>query len=339
MPYIEEGLEPLIASVQKHELAGPLGFEPKIPGSAGQCPDPNQRCSTQTTGLNTDTRLRAHQNNGLLKAINVLPPKTEEAIINTLIALKSDGREETTRTTISFKLRQIARNADLTDHNPNVFWELGVRQSYKQCTITIAETDTLIPFHFSHKGILFYNGEHLDNQEFEEKFLASLKNCMESPNDVDSPVLQALGGRGTLYSIIHAQENTRKILSLVAEVGSNEQDMNEVCECCERNKQLRSEKKGVEMSAYILRSSAIEALYVNRYVDSDEDFYRIVDEYYEHIRAINAGLAAWQTSNTRAQGIIEAWLIEDKPLLDDTIAHLKPYLTKLGKQHTTDDHL
>jgi hypothetical protein len=39
--------------------------------------------------------------------------------------------------------------ADLTDHNPNVLWELGVRQSYKHCTITIAEVGTKIPFHFT----------------------------------------------------------------------------------------------------------------------------------------------------------------------------------------------
>jgi hypothetical protein len=47
--------------------------------------------------------------------------------------------------------------ADLTDFNPNVLWELGVRQSFRHCTITIAENGTKVPFHFSHKGILFYN--------------------------------------------------------------------------------------------------------------------------------------------------------------------------------------
>lgn len=29
--------------------------------------------------------------------------------------------------------------ADLTDHNPNVYWELGVRQSFQHGTVTIAE--------------------------------------------------------------------------------------------------------------------------------------------------------------------------------------------------------
>ena len=64
--------------------------------------------------------------------------------------------------------------ADLTDYNPNVFWELGVMQSFKNCTITIAEKNTQIPFHFSHKGIFYYNADNLDNQEFERQFLSSL---------------------------------------------------------------------------------------------------------------------------------------------------------------------
>jgi len=218
--------------------------------------------------------------------------------------------------------------ADLTDHNPNVFWELGVRHSYKLCTITIAETDTQIPFHFSHKGILFYNGEHLDNQEFEEKFLASLKNCIESPNDVDSPVLQALGGRGTLYSIIHAQENARRIEALLTEISLNETDTNAIYELVERNRQLRTESKGEEghMLSNPLRSSATELLYVNRYLDLDEDFYKKVDEYYGHVQAINSFLAEWANHPVEA----EQWLVSEKPLFGETTALLKEYLATVG---------
>jgi len=36
--------------------------------------------------------------------------------------------------------------ADLTDLNPNVFWELGIRQSFKHGTITIAQEGTKLPF-------------------------------------------------------------------------------------------------------------------------------------------------------------------------------------------------
>lgn len=185
--------------------------------------------------------------------------------------------------------------ADLTDHNPNVFWELGVRQSYKQCTVTIAEMGTQIPFHFSHRGVLFYNGEHLDNQAFEEKFRNALTSCIESPNDVDSPVLGALGGRGTLYGIIHAQENTRRIRALQMEIASNNIDLNKMYVHCEQNKEIRTGSKTGEcqMHAVLLRSAATEFLYVNRYVDLAEDFYESVKRYYDLVQAVNSRQADW----------------------------------------------
>jgi hypothetical protein len=219
--------------------------------------------------------------------------------------------------------------ADLTDHNPNVLWELGVRQSYKQCTITIAETDTKIPFHFSHKGIHFYNGEHLDNQEFEERFLAALKNCVESPDDGDSPVLGALGGRGTLYSIIHAEENARRIKALQMEIDFNNTDADRIYESCEQNKKLRTENEAKEckMLSILLRSSAIELLYVDRYLDLEQEFYVTVDDYYEHILAINTRLTEWVTFAKP----VEEWLTENKEEFTKTTIKLKEYVKKIAE--------
>jgi len=42
--------------------------------------------------------------------------------------------------------------ADLTDLNINVFWELGVRQSFKHGTVTIAEENTELPFDIDKKA-------------------------------------------------------------------------------------------------------------------------------------------------------------------------------------------
>src|SRR2546425_8791263 len=51
--------------------------------------------------------------------------------------------------------------ADLTDANPNVYWELGVRQSFRHGTITIAEEGTHLPFDVNVKGTLFYKRANL----------------------------------------------------------------------------------------------------------------------------------------------------------------------------------
>lgn len=217
--------------------------------------------------------------------------------------------------------------ADLTDRNPNVFWELGVRHSYKPCTLTIAETGTQIPFHFSTKPILFYNGEHLDNQEFERRFLDALKDCIESPDAIDSPVLVALGGRGTLYSIIHSEENTRRIQALQMEIGFNNAAISKIWEFCERNKKLRAENKsGTEMSSDLLTSAATELLYVDRYMDMDEGFYKSVAEYHSCIQAINFHITSWAAHPEN----MEKWLTLEKPLYDKYVDKLLEYLKRAG---------
>lgn len=235
-------------------------------------------------------------------------------------------------------IRELATSdivvADLTDYNPNVFWELGVRHTWKGSTIMIAEIGTRIPFHLSHKPTHFYNGDHLNGEEFKEGFKAALNNCIESPDDSDSPVLQALGGRGTFYNIIHTEENARRIEALFAEVKFNEQTMRRVYDSCEQNKQLRTEKKDARMTTILLRSSAAELLYVNRYLDLDAESYEWVDSYYTTVQAVNGILNDWRDNSEYS----EQWLIEKKEIIEKVASQLKERLTKFQQKNISNDH-
>jgi len=83
--------------------------------------------------------------------------------------------------------------ADLTDSNPNVFWELGVRQSFKHGTITIAEEGTKLPFDISSKGTLFYSKKnHLKSKQFIKQLKLAIRDCIKKPNRPDSTVLETL---------------------------------------------------------------------------------------------------------------------------------------------------
>jgi hypothetical protein len=185
--------------------------------------------------------------------------------------------------------------ADLTDYNPNVLWELGVRQSYKHGTITIAEKGTQIPFHFSHKGVFYYNADHLGNQEFEKQFLGALQDCLEHLNEPDSPVLVALGGRGTFYSIIHEEENKRRLNALKMELETNKKEVEKILKGCSKNIELRSKGKEKETSmiSTLLKCSAVELLHTNRYLDLDEAFYSQLYEYSVGVIAVNTRLIEW----------------------------------------------
>jgi len=106
--------------------------------------------------------------------------------------------------------------ADLTDLNANVFWELGVRQSFKHCTITIFEENNAnktLPFDLAAKGTLFYQPNvPIKMVEFVKKFNSAINDCIINPNYPDSYVLEAISGRGTLFQILMKQESIRKLV-------------------------------------------------------------------------------------------------------------------------------
>lgn len=166
--------------------------------------------------------------------------------------------------------------ADLTDHNPNVFWELGVRQSFKHNTITIAEEGTKLPFDVSPKATIFYD---LHTQEktyqFKNNLKAAIEDCLANPEKSDSHVLESITGRGSLYEIMRMDDARRRVEGLIVEIQSNQ-----------KNHQIR--KRAIEeledfssiplpVSFGVWRSRCMENLLVYRYLDEDERFYKTAE--------------------------------------------------------------
>ncbi|NHJ21576.1 MAG: hypothetical protein EAX91_11580 [Candidatus Lokiarchaeota archaeon] len=167
--------------------------------------------------------------------------------------------------------------ADLTDHNPNVFWELGVRQSFKHNTITIAEEGTKLPFDVSSKATIFYN---LSNEEklaqFKKNLKEAIKDCIANPKKSDSHVLESISGRGSFYDLIRLDDAKRRIESLIIETQNNIRNYN-------ISKNMVAELKDIsqipfELRTVMWRTRCLEFLFVNRYLDEDDRFYKTTEQ-------------------------------------------------------------
>lgn len=160
--------------------------------------------------------------------------------------------------------------ADLTDLNPNVFWELGVRQSFKHGTVTIAEKGTKVPFDVSVKGTLFYNPEdHIENAKFSRQFERAIKDCLSHPERPDSHVLETVSGRGTLFQIIRRDEAIRRAKALIYECKVNMKLLNKVYDTARKNQKTPKKREFVTAR---FRYSAVELLVTTRYLDEEEAF-------------------------------------------------------------------
>lgn len=216
--------------------------------------------------------------------------------------------------------------ADLTDNNPNVYWELGVRQSFKQGTITIAEAGTKLPFDIGGKGTLFYYPkDHLKMADFRKRFKEAIQDCLANPDRPDSHVLETLSGRGTLFEIFRRDEAIRRLDAVLSECSKNSEVLKWVI------KRARDNQEDPEERVFItsrFRVSAVELLITNRYVDEDQPFFGLAEKYSSDIASMNDQLNAWEYSPDPT----ETWLLNQKGSLAKDLKNFKAKVANARKK-------
>lgn len=222
--------------------------------------------------------------------------------------------------------------ADLTDANPNVYWELGIRQSFKHGTVTIAEDGTKLPFDLGAKGTLFYfPKDHIKMQEFGSKFHEVIVDCLKNPDLPDSHVLETISGRGTLYQVLTRDETIRKFNALISEIERNEGILKGVMETCKENIERRKKKEDIELVTSRFRCPAVELLIVSRYVDADEEFYETAESYFDNLLQVNDQLSIWETSPKPT----EKWFLKTSENFEAVMKKLHELITKHVKEIET----
>jgi len=207
--------------------------------------------------------------------------------------------------------------ADLTDHNCNVYWELGVRQSFKHGTITIAEEGTRLPFDIGGKGTVFYDPtKHLKMEKFRKQFKEAIQDCVANPDRPDSHVLETLSGRGTLFQIIQRDEAIRRLEAVLSECNRNLGIMAAVVNIAKAN-QKGSGTRNFPTSRFGL--SAVELLTTTRYVEDDESFFKLAERCASNLVALNSQLNIWEYTPDNT----EKWLLQNEQTYTNCIKELK----------------
>ena len=191
--------------------------------------------------------------------------------------------------------------ADITNLNPNVLWELGVRQSFKYKTIIIAEEGTEKPFDISKKGILEYpkkddSDYHNKSIKFHLDLVEAIQDCKINPDKPDSPVLEIIEGRSSIFPLIQKQENLRKIEAFLIEIEYNKTVLNRIMQYIQENKwkifQIYPTSR--------LKLQSCNLLLTNRYLYEDETFYQRIHEFSAEFERINSELNTWAIQGNQA---------------------------------------
>ena len=97
-----------------------------------------------------------------------------------------------TRDVIARLYRADAVIADLTDLNPNVFYELGVRHSLRSGTLLVGIEGTKPPFDIGDLRIIYYEDRVGAQKVAIPKIQEFLKPLLDDNKSIDSPVLLAI---------------------------------------------------------------------------------------------------------------------------------------------------
>lgn len=108
--------------------------------------------------------------------------------------------------------------ADITDNNPNVFYELGVRHSLSKRTILVSQDPDNIPSDLNGFWTLTYNIYPNKIQQFKNEIKTILKEIEENPNKIDSPVSEYLQNEQYNVDNYLIKESAKKLTALYTEL-------------------------------------------------------------------------------------------------------------------------
>jgi hypothetical protein len=109
--------------------------------------------------------------------------------------------------------------ADLTDQRPNVFYELGVRHTFQNRTLLIAQTLSDIPTDLNGYACVEYDWtSDTGHAEFRERVKEILQSLDDHPERSDSPVSEFLQDRSISVYQFRKEENLLKLQALWSEI-------------------------------------------------------------------------------------------------------------------------
>jgi hypothetical protein len=111
--------------------------------------------------------------------------------------------------------------ADITDRNPNVFYELGVRHCLSKRTIIVSQGDEHVPSDLRGYWWLTYGTRPGQVTQFKKDIHRIIAEIERSPDRSDSPVSDYLDHENLTISTVVQKENVKKLTALLTELSGN----------------------------------------------------------------------------------------------------------------------
>ena len=190
--------------------------------------------------------------------------------------------------------------ADLTDNNPNVFYELGVRHTLTNRTIMIAQGEENIPFDLKPYPVAFYSESPAKIAQFKQAIKEKLVDIEKNPERSDNPIADFLHLKNVDILAHEKSSNWKKLDALLSELSENLDVIDSVIEQALKNQNLRNEKRKGEVKYSVVRfdTTCLDLLTSTHYLSLPEDTLRLALKVREFLKIGNTRLNYWLTASS-----------------------------------------
>ncbi len=116
--------------------------------------------------------------------------------------------------------------ADLSGHNPNVFYEMALRHAIKKPIVQIIHATEKIPFDVAANRTVFFDHKDLDSvAKAKEEISKQIRHVEKNPLDVDTPISVTVELKSLRNSDNPLEKSYAEILAMLTEIRSEITDM------------------------------------------------------------------------------------------------------------------
>lgn len=227
--------------------------------------------------------------------------------------------------------------ADLTDNNPNVFYELGVRHTLANRTILVAQGEEHIPFDLRPYPVALYGESPAKIAEFKSEIKKKLKDIETNPERSDNPVSDFLKGRNIVLLSTEKSANTKKLCALVTELSYNITYIDKILNAVKESQQAREKGKGqFAVSSWRLNNACLKLLLSTSYIALTKDLLDKAKTIDEYASVINSRLGLWREASFAKN--VEQRLIKELPPFKEILLSALKDFAKLESDYQNDNY-
>ena len=183
--------------------------------------------------------------------------------------------------------------ADLTDRNPNVCYELGIRHTLKNRTVLVAQDIRDVPSDLQSYWVIIYEKDLTGVDKFKRRVREILTQMQKDPDKPDSPVADFLQLRNIVLLAHEKKENLKKLSALISEISFNIGTIDDLIDFVNRNKQARKEGKEAGYPTARFSNSCLDLLLSTSYVMHSKEFQSLIRGLSKTVLRLNNWLDAW----------------------------------------------